>query len=63
MADFLNGNVIYTQYEHLEDGEWQLSIDSPCHCLTRMVEVPAMRHRFAQDGLAVSHYSRQGQNR
>jgi len=62
MADFLNGNAIYTQYEHLEDSGW-LSIDSPCHCLARMVEVHALRPRFAQDGLAVSHYSRQGSNR
>lgn len=63
MADFLNGNAIYTQYEHLEDGGWRLSINSPCHCLTRMVEVPALCHRFAQDVLAVSHHSRQGPNR
>ena len=70
MADSLNGNTIYTQYDHFGNGGRQWSTDISCNCLpslgnglTRMVEVLALRHRFAQDVLAVSHHSRQGPDR
>lgn len=70
MADSLNSNVIYTQYDHFENGGRQRSTDISCNSLpglgndlTGMVEVLALCHRFAQDVLAVSHHSRQGPDR
>lgn len=60
MADFLNVNAIYTQYDHFKNGGRQWSIDISCNGLTGTVEVLALRHRFAQDVLAVSRHNRQG---
>jgi hypothetical protein len=67
MKDSLNGNAIYTQYDHLKNGGRQWSTHFSCNCLTGLgngltiiVEVLALRRRFAQDVPAVSHHSRQG---
>ena len=63
MADSLNSNAIYTQYDHIKNGGRQWSTESPCHRLTGIVEMLALRHRFVKDVLAVSHHSRQGPDR
>ncbi|MGB2864414.1 MAG: hypothetical protein WBC05_13885 [Sedimentisphaerales bacterium] len=59
----MNDNAIYAQYDHFKDVGWQWLTDSPCSCSTGVVEVLALRHRFAQDVLVVSHHSRQGPER
>ncbi|MFC1603533.1 hypothetical protein ACFL5F_00770 [Planctomycetota bacterium] len=70
MTDSLNGNAIYTRYDHFINGVRQWSTDISCNYLlgignglTGMVEVLALRHRFVRDILAVSHHSRQGPDR
>ena len=70
MADSLNGNAIYTQYDHIKNGGRRWLTDISCNCLpgvgnglTRMVGVLSLRHSFAPDVLAVSHQSRQGPDR
>ena len=67
MADSLNGNAIYTRYDHFKNGGWRRLTSISYNCLpgpgnglSIMVEILAPRHRFAQDVLTVSHHSRQG---
>ncbi len=65
MADSLNGNAIYNQYDCLTytGRQWLTDILFCCLTgfskdLTEMVEVLMLRYRFAQDVLATSHRSR-----
>jgi hypothetical protein len=59
MADSVNDNANNIQYEHLRDGGWQLSNDSPFHRLTSIVEMLALRHRLTQHVRAVPLHGRQ----
>jgi hypothetical protein len=59
MADSVNDNANNIQYEHLRDDGWQLSIDSPFHHLTSMVEMLVLLHRHSQHVRAIPFYDRQ----